>query len=319
MNTLNWKIYLSNYIDLINHGLKTEEHANIHYKRFGKKEGRTDIQILSPLKIIDLSFEFDSSGYHHFYSSTPCIIKNDIGYLVNIRCVNYSIKKKIIFKENKTINICIQLDNNFIEIKSSDKSSDKSSIEDIKLFNFENILYYIGTAFDGDRYNITTNVYPENKLNFIDTDFGDNKCIEKNWCYFNYHNELCLIYQWYPIKICKIKENKLTCICIKETKSIFTKIRGSTNGYNYGNEIWFLTHYQQVINKLIGYCHLFVIFDLNMNILRYSDPFKFEGERIEYALGLIVEKNNIIISYSIFDCKSKIGIYNTDNFIFNLY
>ena len=47
-----------------------------------------------------------------------------------------------------------------------------------------------------------------------------------------------------------------------------------------------------------------------MNLLRYSAPFKFEGEPIEYCLGIIVEDEKVIVSYSTWDRTSKIAIYN---------
>ena len=49
---------------------------------------------------------------------------------------------------------------------------------------------------------------------------------------------------------------------------------------------------------------------LDMKLLRWSHLFKFEGEKIEYALGLIVEEKRIIISYSKWDREPAIGIYD---------
>jgi hypothetical protein len=43
---------------------------------------------------------------------------------------------------------------------------------------------------------------------------------------------------------------------------------------------------------------------------RWSYLFKFEGEKIEYALGLIVNNENIIVSYSKWDSNPTIGIFD---------
>ena len=49
-----------------------------------------------------------------------------------------------------------------------------------------------------------------------------------------------------------------------------------------------------------------------MDIKRWSHLFKFEGEKIEYALGLIVEEKRIIISYSKWDSDPTIGLYDKE-------
>ena len=36
----------------------------------------------------------------------------------------------------------------------------------------------------------------------------------------------------------------------------------------------------------------------NLNLLRYSAPFKFEGEPIEYCLSIVVEDDRVILNYS---------------------
>jgi hypothetical protein len=47
-----------------------------------------------------------------------------------------------------------------------------------------------------------------------------------------------------------------------------------------------------------------------MNLLRYSAPFKFEGDPIEYSIGLVVEQDRVIIPYSTWDRTTKLGIYD---------
>ena len=47
-----------------------------------------------------------------------------------------------------------------------------------------------------------------------------------------------------------------------------------------------------------------------MNLLRYSAPFKFEGEPIEYCLSILVEDEQVLINYSTWDRTTRIGIYD---------
>ena len=54
------------------------------------------------------------------------------------------------------------------------------------------------------------------------------------------------------------------------------------------------------------------VFDANMNLLRYSAPFKLEGEPIEYCLSIVVENKQVLINYSTWDRTTKIGVYDKE-------
>ena len=74
-------------------------------------------------------------------------------------------------------------------------------------------------------------------------------------------------------------------------------------------EIWFVGHvvsYEQPRH----YYHVIMIFDINMKLLRYSAPFKFEGESIEYCLSILVEDEQVLINYSTWDRTTRIGVYD---------
>ena len=110
---------------------------------------------------------------------------------------------------------------------------------------------------------------------------------------------------------------------------IFSYVRGSSCGFTYKkqliqngneskdnitlvaeeNEIWFITHLVSCETPR-HYYHLIAIFDENMNLLRYSAPFKFEGEPIEYSLSIVVEDERVLINYSTWDRTTRIGIYD---------
>ena len=90
---------------------------------------------------------------------------------------------------------------------------------------------------------------------------------------------------------------------------IFKNIRGSTCGFNYNNEIWFVNHIVSYESPR-EYYHIISVFDKEYNLLRYSTLFKFEGDKIEYCLSLIVENDRVICSYSTWDRTTKLGIYD---------
>ena len=133
--------------------------------------------------------------------------------------------------------------------------------------------------------------------------------------FVDYNNSTHIIYNWHPLQICKINSNNtLDLVIKKEMPLIFSRIRGSTCGFKYLNislntEIWFVTHIVSYENPR-HYYHIISVFDQNMNLLKYSAPFKFEGEPIEYCLSILVEHNRVLINYSTWDRTTRIGIYD---------
>ena len=160
----------------------------------------------------------------------------------------------------------------------------------------------------------------------ITQQFNNTTC-EKNWVFVDYKNSTHIIYDWHPLRICKIdSKNELNIVEKRETPKIFSRIRGSTCGFKYSNkistskngnisidvmedEIWFVNHMVSYENPR-HYYHLISIFDSNMNLLRYSAPFKFEGESIEYCLSIVVEDEQVLINYSTWDRTTRIGVYD---------
>ena len=171
------------------------------------------------------------------------------------------------------------------------------------------------------------------KYNVVNTPY--NKDCEKNWVFYNdTDGNTNVIYQWYPLTIGKINDinenienkdessnessnesNSNPILEIKQTKDMppyFQNVRGSSNGCEYEDEMWFLCHVVEY-SQPREYYHFFAVFDKNtMDIKRWSHLFKFEGEKIEYALGLIVKYQRIIISYSKWDSEPTIGIYDKE-------
>ena len=166
------------------------------------------------------------------------------------------------------------------------------------------------------------------KYNVVNTLF--NKDCEKNWVFYtDSKGNTNVIYQWYPLTIGKIVSNNndndndndndnndssptLEITQTKDMPQYFQNVRGSSNGSEIADEIWFLCHVVEY-SQPREYYHFFAIFDKKtMNIKRWSHLFKFEGEKIEYALGLIVEEKRIIISYSKWDSEPTIGVYDKE-------
>jgi len=270
------------------------------------------------------------------------------GYLMNVRYVNYVIDSngsylncdKHIITQNKYIKLSEDLqiiNDNFLEFNFEDRLY--IGIEDIRIFydNYSSKMLCIGTGYHKDNsIGVVSGEYSikENKLSSIDEikPFCHSNC-EKNWVFVDINQSINVIYKWHPLQICKInQENKsLHLIESKEMPRIFSHARGSTCGFNYvkqtnlannnnnnndninisiiETEIWFVLHMVSYENPR-NYYHIIAVFDDSMNLLRYSAPFKFHTEPIEYCLGLVVEDERVLITYSVWDRETKIGIYD---------
>ena len=293
--------------------------------------------ILVPIQSINLSetlhYNITEEIKIKFVSSSSSIIKNiNNNYIMNIRYVNYMINSyggyydcgdKLV-----TINKYLELDDNFNILDNKILNCEYNNnrfigIEDIRLFydkKNEKIIFNGCGCYNNGNIGILIGDYDSlnlDKLNKIElkSSFSNNYC-EKNWVYTNYEDEIHIIYEWYPLNICKINKdtNMIESYKIyKDFDMIFKFIRGSTNGVEFLNnnnlEIWFIVHLVSEESPR-HYYHMIIIFNSKMELLRYSAPFKFQNECIEYCIGLVVEQDRIICTYSAWDRSTIIGIYD---------
>jgi len=267
-------------------------------------------------------------------------------YLMNIRYVNYYITENGGYincdKNIITANKFVELDEDFkvVNVKCFDIDFDGRQYigtEDVKIFNdvrTDNVLF-IGTSLhqnnflgvvsgEYDIYNNSNKLIPTE----ITQNFNQTQC-EKNWVYVDYNNSTHIIYKWHPLQICKLNEENKNLEVVRnvEMPKIFSHTRGSSCGFKYtkqmtnnnGNivityeesEIWFVVHLVSYESPR-HYYHMIVVFDENMQLLRYSAPFKFEGEPIEYCLSIVVENDLVLLNYSTWDRTTKIGLYDKE-------
>ncbi len=287
--------------------------------------------IITPINTINLDSKINiniNNTNTDFLSSSSCLIKkpNQNGYIMNIRYVNYYITpsgsyincEKNIITSNKYVELDTNL--NVVSEKLFDtvfNGRQYIGVEDVKIFYEQqnDKILFIGTGFHQNNHiGINCGDYDVNKgilsSNEVTCSFSDADC-EKNWVYVNYKNETHIVYRWSPLQICKLDEERKQIHLVenKELPKIFSHVRGSSCGFSYKNEIWFLVHLVSYENPR-HYYHMLAVFDTNMNLQRYSAPFKFEGEPIEYSLSIVVEDERVLINYSTWDRTTRIGVYD---------
>ena len=184
--------------------------------------------------------------------------------------------------------------------------------------NFNNEMYFTGVVsiMENDKkvirmcagkYNINDDIVKQTIIKS-----PNNRSCEKNWVLFNTHDTLYCIYEWFPLTIGVIEGNKFYTTKTIQTSTLFKLIRGSSCGYNLleEREIWFVCHIVSYEN-IRHYMHIIVILDSKTFAVKsISQPFKFENSPVEYCLGLVVQGNDIIMSYSTNDATSNIMVYD---------
>ena len=280
------------------------------------------LEPINSIKLNDTNPNFDRTFFKEKYSftaSSPSIIPMHYGYMVNLRFVNYKINKNgtyPYYKHITTINKQLLYTKEFKLITLSEvenENLDRRYIgtEDVKLFKKDDSVLYTGTVyFKNEQIGVVIGEY--NKT-IVEVTTKQQQYCEKNWVFIPHEKDLKMIYNWDPLTIGKIVDNKLVIDTIKEMPQLFSLARGSTNGFLFKNEIWLLVHFvHHNNNEPRHYYHSIVVFDKNMNLLRYSLPIKFSSGEIEYAIGMVVEEDRVIITHSVWDRESYIKIYKKE-------
>jgi len=304
--------------------------------------------ILNPLQVIDFTNSTEKIINDQsiiFNSSSSCLIPNkhtEGGYLMNIRYVNYNINDSGNYLNCDTYiithNKYCELNNNFEIInekwiKTEFEDRRYIGVEDIRIFYENDDVLFIGTRYHkNNKLGIVYGKYDTTNYEFqqyeISPSFTNSDC-EKNWVYINCKNKTQIIYKWSPLQICNIDKDKINIVDTKIMPKIFDRVRGSTCGFNYNfklnapsilsdsnielkieeTEIWFVVHIVSYENPR-HYYHMFVVCDASMNLLRYSAPFKFEDNPIEFCLSVVVESDRVLVNYSNWDKTTKIAVYD---------
>ena len=278
-----------------------------------------------------------------FVSSTPSFVyhREENAFYVNVRLVNYKIKEdgsywnpgKII-----TINVLAKLElqsEKWVKTREQVLKYDESAddryvgLEDVRLYwKDNNILGYNANRGIPDNTMVVENGIidlneaeweTENDV-FLEME-GQNNKIEKNWVNFpQTSGNTKMVYSWSPLILGELDNatGNVMKIVHKYTNvpPFFKHLRGSCHGilHPVTGENWFLCHLVSYEYRRYYY-HIIVALDrVTGELLRYTQLFTLEGQKVEYVLGFsnVSDNGDFMLSYSVMDSETKYMVLKND-------
>ena len=286
--------------------------------------------------VLNLCKEVQEETKGDFKATTPSIIAYNDGYLTNVRLVDYTLHLNGSYSypdgysvNTKNIALVMDKDFNVIDCKKFAPGFNKEcrvrGLEDVKIIDTGENIGYISTkqsdttsdyvlTMAGGVYDLSGE-----SLEYSEITSPEKAKCEKNWALFMQDDRLRVVYKWHPLTIYDFAKMQLGTVTRKEMPPFFKKVRGSTNGTIYKDELWFIGHVVEHGDPR-HYYHLFIVLDKNtLELRKYSYLFRFDKEKVEFSLGLVVEDDRLIVSHSNWDRTSKIKIFDKEQILKELF
>ena len=271
--------------------------------------------------VIPLAAVYETTTYEYpivrsYEPGSASMVKFKGSMYVNTRFVNYWYTNEGKFGINdvigniKTKNIMSELNDKLIPINYHEmdektigfesKWSRCYGLEDIRLFTYDNKMYYLATNINYTHDSVNSMMMGEYDLptmtyknsHFLHSPYK--RCMQKNWIPLVWKEDLWFIYRWFPLEIGKL-DDKHTLVIHKNyvlKEDWFRDIRGSSNFVEYKEYLVGIVHFS-IDGCPRKYFHRFVA--LNKETLEpvsYTDNFFFRRIGIEFCLGLEMVNND---------------------------
>ena len=272
-------------------------------------------------KTLDLS-----CAHGPFSGSSPSIVAVGGTYVVNVRLVNYKINngayevpqnqletrhKKVVLAADLEVVSTEMVETVDERRQPKDHACSWYGVEDVKVAAVDGKLYFTGTkCLAALSIGVCWGEYA-NPL--VPMELASKQACEKNWVFLP--GRLEMVYSWCPLKFGPIQEGGLVLTQERAMPNLFRMARGSSNGVEFKGEFWFVVHFVHNDGKRLYY-HAIAVFDAEMNLRRYTLPFKFREGPIEYCLGLVVEEERVLVTHSENDSSPQLCAYNHSEFEF---
>lgn len=260
-----------------------------------------------------------------YIASSSSIISSTDGFIFNLRAVNYTIAKHgnyiISDPDNivRTRNYLLRLDKEF-KLEKVDELIDRSGIQlyPKNILGIEDIRLIDETRFFATYLEVNDSRTPQICFCTYDANGSVNKIVplmygeklqcEKNWMPFIKNGEIHFIYSMKPFRLFKLVDDKIELVKeINITDVNIDGFRGSGSPIPY-RDGWLCTIHQVYYNNPRKYFHRFVWFDQEFTQIKYSKLFYFEKIGIEFNLSICHSEIGLLMTYSVNDASSVIGI-----------
>lgn len=190
-----------------------------------------------------------------------------------------------------------------------------------KLYNMliidDTFISYKSNALYVGKYNLVevVRVTPPPSLlnkNISSTNISENiistiNIIQKPNYMYTYLKYNTIIYNWFPLIIGDLDGNIL---CTQNTPNMFNYITGGINTVLYNNQYWTISQIR-VDSVPLKMMHLFIVFDINLQLIKYSDPLLLDNNQFIHCHSLTINLDTIFITY-LLDNNIKMSMYNID-------
>ena len=249
-----------------------------------------------------VNYHLDSSGYYIFHHPENKIITQNVLSILDVSSlepINYNIMS------------------NPSENEFPSQLCNFHGMEDIRLFEHDNIIKFIATSINYSPYNynsIIIGTFDIDQYKLCDCHVIESpreSLCEKNWTHipFNYDDDenikMYFIYKWFPMEIGYIEPETSKLYIIKShnvSSHLFREFRGSTTfikGKYYNLNVYIgVVHFSESHTPR-KYFHTIVMLDaITLKPLRYTKNFFFTKIGVEFCIGFTIHlhKYNFWIS-----------------------
>lgn len=296
---------------------------------------RTNMQYyVEPIKASCEYLNYKPMG--NFRASSVSFVKNELGYLMNVRYVNYYIDHDGTYKTRDDANVrtrhfMLQTDRHFHALGPMEELSIHASpnqvhethvrgLEDVRLHKeCDGTISWVGASYeyshDGNmgqilgQLDLQTNTF----VNLVSMKTIVPRHCEKNWISLGSGD---FIYEWHPFTLGKLENDTLVVTKTMETPFIFKDIRGSTNVCEYECHYYCLTH-MCVFTPMRKYYHILMkLSKSDFTPIAYSHPFYFKNNDIEYVLSIDIDHGQLITIFSQRDANPMLATIDMGSFEF---
>ena len=253
----------------------------------------------------------------------PSLAADGEGFSALVRTVNYRLDERGVYRRDgdfTTVNWLLRLDKAF-RVLEADRVDDSEShragpvarygLEDGRLLRWQDSWWFVAAAKSGispARHTIALCRLEGNRVaecRYIPSPFGLPN--ERNWMPRVAEGELKLVYRVSPTQIVHCRaDGSYDFQSLTEPAVRFAGWSGSSQIVPYGANWLCVVHLHIREGRPGRYLHAFLELGRDFEIERFSDPWVFDGEPVEFCAGLCIAGDEAILGYGTWDREARL-------------